>query len=221
MHSSTMADEIRDSLSQRAPLPEHVAASFAAEQRRLGAGGPPEGVPSPPAAMPDGELLDVHGRPTSLTAAREGSPAVAVFYRGAWCPYCNVALRTYDRELFEPLARDGIRLIAVSPQRPDGSITIQQNQQLRLTVLSDPGNQIASQLDILSGPSEDTRKAQAELGLDLAEVNADGTRAIPMPTVVLIDGDGEIAWLDVQPDYSKRTEPALVLEAAASLPRRS
>ena len=107
MHSSRMADEIRDSLSQRPPLPEHVAASFAAEQRRLGAGGPPEGVPSPPAAMPDGELLDVHGRPTSLTAAREGSPAVAVFYRGAWCPYCNVALRTYDRELFEPLAREG------------------------------------------------------------------------------------------------------------------
>ncbi len=81
------------------------------------------------------------------------------------------------------------------------------------TVLSDPGNQIAGQLGILTAPSDGTRAAQLQLGLDLTQVNADGTTALPMPTVVIADADGVIRWIDVHRDYTTRTEPGQVLQA--------
>ncbi len=63
---------------------------FGAQVARLDAAGLPAGIPGPGAVMPDGDLLDAHGEPTSLVAARSGRPAVVVFYRGQWCPYCKV-----------------------------------------------------------------------------------------------------------------------------------
>ena len=65
--------------------------------------------------MPDGDLLDVHGAPTSLARLRGGRPAVVVFYRGAWCPYCNIALRTYQAELVPALGRTRRRIDCRQP----------------------------------------------------------------------------------------------------------
>jgi len=111
------------------------------------------------------------------------------------------------------LAELGIGLVAISPQAPDGSLSTKESKELTFTVLSDPGNQIAGQLGILTAPSEGTRAAQLQLGLDLTQVNADGTTALPMPTVVIADADGVIRWIDVHPDYTTRTEPGQVLQA--------
>ncbi len=198
-------------------LPDEVLAAFAAEQDGLVRAGVPAGVARPGAAMPDGDLLDVHGEPTTLAAARAGRPAVVVLYRGAWCPFCNIALRTYQRELAGELERRGVALVAVSPQRPDGSLTVQEEHGLAFAVLSDPGNRIAGGLGVLTAPSADVRRGQATLGLDVAAANADGTAALPMPTAVVVDRDGVIAWIDVHPDYTTRTEPAAILAAVDAL----
>ena len=80
-------------------------------------------------------------------------------------------------------------------------------------MLSDPGYQIARQLGILTSPSDGTRAAQMQLGLDLTQVNADGTTALPMPTVVIADADGVIRWIDVHLDYTTRAEPGQILQA--------
>ena len=72
--------------------------------------------------------------------------------------------------------------------------------------MSDPGNVLADRLGILTTPSAQTRAAQAQLGLDLTAVNADGTPTLPMPTVVVADADHTIRWIDVHPDYTTRTE---------------
>lgn len=194
-------------------LPAEVAEAFAAEQRDLAAAGHPSGVAEPGSRLPDGELLDVAGEPATLAETLGGKPAVIVFYRGGWCPYCNIALRTYQAQLVPALAERGISLIAISPQTPDGSLSTKESKELTFTVLSDPGNQIAGQLGILTAPSDGTRAAQLQLGLDLTQVNADGTTALPMPTVVIADADGVIRWIDVHPDYTTRTEPGQVLQA--------
>lgn len=68
--------------------------------------------------MPDGKLVYVHGQPTTLAEARGGRPAVVVFYRGAWCPYCDIALRTYQARLVPALAARGVPLIASARRRP-------------------------------------------------------------------------------------------------------
>ena len=116
----------------------------------------PEAAAKAGSAMPDGDLLDAHGQATTLTAGA-GKPAVVVFYRGAWCPYCNIALRNYQANLTPELDARGIALIAVSPQKPDGSLSMAEKNDLTFAVLSDPGNQIAGALGILTAPTEDAR----------------------------------------------------------------
>jgi peroxiredoxin len=192
-------------------VPAGVAGAFAAEQRDLAAAGLPAGTAQPGDRMPDGELLGGAGKPTTLAETLGAGPAVIVFYRGGWCPYCNIALRTYQAQLVPALAERGVPLVAISPQTPDGSLSTRETKELTFTVLSDPGNQIAGQLGILTAPSEGARAAQLQLGLDLTQVNADGTTTLPMPTVVIADAAGVIRWIDVHRDYTTRTEPDQIL----------
>jgi peroxiredoxin len=140
-----------------------------------------------------------------------------VFYRGAWCPYCNVALSAYQRHLLPALTAHGVGLVAISPQAPDGPLSMQDKHDLAFTVLSDPGNGIARDLGILTQPSDEACAAQLQLGLDLTAVNADGTTGLPMPTVAILDAGHVLRWIDVHPDYSTRTEPAEVLRALDQL----
>ena len=196
-----------------AAMPAEIMGAFAADQAALQAGGVPKDVAAPGAVMPDADLLDVYGAPTSLARLRDGRPAVVVFYRGAWCPYCNIALRTYQAELVPALADRGFGLIAISPQKPDGSLSSAESNELTYSVASDPGNQLAVALGILTEPSADSIAAQVKLGLDLTEVNADGGKTLPMPTVVVVDAAGVIGWIDVHPNYATRSEVPDILYA--------
>jgi peroxiredoxin len=217
---TTIAEQVAV-LKQRSAerLPAEVRAVFGAHVAKLDADGVPAGVPGPGAVMPDGDLLDAHGRPTSLEAARGGRAAVVVFYRGEWCPYCNLTLRVYQDKLAPELGVLGVALIAVSPQKPDGALSVQEKNELSFTVLSDPGNQVGGRLGILSAQSDDMRAARATLGVNVADTNADGTDMLPMPAVVIVDAAGTIRWIDVHPNYTIRTEPAEILAALARVDR--
>jgi peroxiredoxin len=195
---SEQADAIKTSSAGR--LPAEVAAVFDAQAAGLRDAGVPEGVAATGTVVSDAALLDAHGGATTLYEVTAGRPAVVVFYRGAWCPYCNVALHTYSEQLLKPLAEHGVQLVAVSPQRPDGSLSMQEKHDLAFGVLT-------------TSASQEVLAAQRRLGLDLTEVNADGTAGLPMPTVVLIDADHRIRWIDVHPDYTTRTEVAEILDA--------
>lgn len=215
---TTIADRVAE-VNQAAAghLPAKVMAAFGAELGKVAANGVPTGAATAGSIMPDGDLLDVQGNPTSLAAVRAGRPAVVVLYRGAWCPYCNVTLKAYQEKVVGELDARGVVLIAVSPQKPDGSLTMQQAHDLTYAVVSDPGNQIAHALGVVFTPGEETRAAQGELGLDVASGNADGGPEIPMPTVLVVDAQGTILWIDVHPNYTTRTEPAEILAAVDAL----
>jgi peroxiredoxin len=218
MSSQTIADQVSVLHEHmRGHAPAAVLEALNSEQAALNAGGIPAGVPGPGTPLPDADLLDARGKTTTLAASRQRRPAVVVFYRGAWCPYCNIALRTYQAELVPELSRRGVELIAISPQKPDGSLSIQETNNLTFTVVSDPGNRIAAQLGILTAHSDAASEAQATMGLDVAEHNADGTKTIPIPTVIVIDSDGVIRWIDVHPDYTTRTEAEQILRAVDAL----
>ena len=211
---STITDRVAEMhATMAAEPPNEVMGAFAREQADLAAGGVPGGIAQAGTVLPDAELLDVHGAPTTLYAAAGSGTSVLVFYRGAWCPYCNIALSAYQQQLLPELSARGIRLVAVSPQKPDGSLTMQQKNSLGFAVVSDPGNAIAGRLGILTRPSPDARAAQLQLGLDLASVNADGTDTLPMPATVILDASHAVRWIDVHPDYSTRTEPGQVIDA--------
>jgi peroxiredoxin len=193
-----------------------LALRLGAARRRTSAvkaAGAPTGIAPAGIMLPDAELLDVHGAATTLYAAAEGGRAVLVFYRGAWSSYCHVALSVYQDQLLPQLTERGIKLVAISPQKPDGSLTMQQKHGLTFTVVSDPGNTIAGRLGIRTQPPGECRAAQLRLGLDLTSVNADGTVALPMPATVILDATHTVRWIDVHRDYGTRTEPGQVMGA--------
>ncbi|MFG2847089.1 peroxiredoxin-like family protein [Kitasatospora sp. NPDC048296] len=216
---TTIADLVAHAQPQLAAgLPDEARAAFGAELDRLVRQGTPAGVAAPGTAMPDGDLLDAYGEPTTLAAARAGRPAVVVFYRGAWCPYCNLTLRAYQETLVGELEARGVALMALSGQKPDGSLSMAEKHDLTYAVLSDPGNRIAEQLGIVFTPGEAAREAQAALGIELTEINADGTARLPLAATVLVDATGTIRWIDVHPDFTTRSEPGRILAAVDSLP---
>ena len=211
---STIADRVAEmhAVMEAEPASE-VMGAFAREQAELAAGGAPAGIAPTGTVLPDAGLLDAAGTPTTLYAAAGGGTSVLVFYRGSWCPYCNIALSAYQTQLLPQLTERGIPLVAISPQKPDGSLTMQQKHSLAFAVVSDPGNTIAGRLGILTRPSPEARAAQLQLGLDLTGVNADGTVTLPMPATVIFDAGRTVRWIDVHPDYSTRTEPRQVIDA--------
>lgn len=180
-----------------------------------------EGVPSDTIKVGDRldpfTLDDANGQPVSLEQIVSSGPAVVVFYRGGWCPYCNLALRTYQRDLLPQLDAFGARLVAISPQSPDQSLSTAEKAELSFTVLSDPGSRLAGKIGIAFQQADEVLVAQRQLGLDLAQVNAEGATRLPRPTVLVVDRNQVVRFVDVQPDYTARTEVADIAAALAAL----
>jgi peroxiredoxin len=221
MAGVTIATQVEEMKRNGPAEPDPRMAPFAREQAGLAHASMPVGLAEVGTSLPDAELLAADGSPRSLAEVAGDGFAVLVLYRGAWCPYCNIALRTYQAELLPGLRRRGVELIALSPQKADGSLTMKEKHDLEFAVLSDPGLAVARAAGVLTEPTAEARAAQLELGLDLTVVNADGTAALPMPTVAIVDAGLVIRWIDVHPDYSTRTEPAEVLAALDRLEGQS
>jgi peroxiredoxin len=196
-------------------LPADLLQVFAGEQRRWREHGEPDGIVRQGEQLDDFELPDATGSPVSLSELVADGPAVIVFYRGGWCPYCNLALRTYQAELLPELARFGARLVAISPENPDQSLTTSEKAELSFTVLSDPGAAVAARLGLAYAPDEEVLAAQRELGLDLARINA--SVDLPIPTVLIVDPGRSVRFIDPCPDYTTRTEVPRILGALESL----
>ncbi|HEY0279268.1 MAG TPA: peroxiredoxin-like family protein [Solirubrobacterales bacterium] len=221
MAGMTIAAQVEEMKRSGPDEPDPRMAAFAREQAALAHVAVPAGVAGVGTRLPDVELLGVDGSPRSLAEAAGEGHAVLVLYRGAWCPYCNLSMRTYQSELLPAMRERGTELIALSPQKPDGSLTMKEKHELEFVVLSDPGLAVARAIGVVTRPAEESLAAQVELGLDLGEVNADGTPALPMPTVAIVDGELTIRWIDVHPDYTARSEPEEILAALDRLEGRS
>jgi peroxiredoxin len=160
-------------------------------------------------------LRNAVGEPVSLDDLVATGPVVLVFYRGGWCPYCNLALRTYQRELLPQLDARGATLAAISPQTPDQSLSTAEKAALNFEVLSDPGSRLADRIGIAFEQAEEVLAAQRKLGLDLVQVNEEGSTELPMPTVLIVDPDRTVRFVEVHPDYTTRTEVADIIAALA------
>ncbi len=158
---------------------------------------------------PDFTLADATGKPVGLVAQLRHGPVVLKFYRGGWCPYCNLELRAYQQALPE-LAALGARLIAISPESPDNSLTTQEKNALAFAVLSDQGGQIAGAYRLAFMLSEELRKIYQGRGRDLAQWNG-GDWTLPVPGTFVINPDRRIALAHVDADYRSRLDPSAVI----------
>jgi peroxiredoxin len=165
---------------------------------------------------PDFRLPDARGGYVRLNGLLAGGPVVLSFYRGGWCPYCNLELRALQQALPE-ITRLGATLVAVSPQTPDESLSTAEKNALAFPVLSDAGSATARSFGIAYDLAEELRPIYTRFGHALPDKNGDESWVLPIPATWVIDTDGTIAlaWVDV--DYRNRLEPADILAALQSL----
>ncbi len=160
---------------------------------------------------PSFTLNDAAGEPVSSAALLAEGPLVVTFYRGVWCPYCNMDLQALQAALPEIAAR-GARLVAISPQTAPNSRRSQRENKLEFPILSDPGNEVAAAFGLrFRLPDYLIELYRDVFKNDLALVNGEPGWTLPMPARFIIDRDGTIAAAEVNPDYTRRPDPETLL----------
>lgn len=165
---------------------------------------------------PNFTLPDATGKIVSLSETLTKSPVILTFYRGGWCPYCNLELRAYQRALPE-IREAGAKLIAVSPQTPDASLTTKEKDELEFTVLSDVGGKVAHHYDLVFKLQDYLIDLYKQSGLDVPAHNGNDTWELPKPATFVIDQHGTIVFAHVDSDYRNRTEPSQVIKIVKGL----
>jgi len=166
---------------------------------------------------PDFELPDATGDTVRLRDLLVDGPVVLTFYRGAWCPYCNTQLRDFQAAL-PTIAAAGARLVAVSPQSPDSSVTMTERNDLGYPVLSDTGGAVSLAYGLVFRVDGQTRARYEAVGIDLARYHGaapgtDAAWALPVPATYVIDQSGTIRAAFVEADYTQRASSRQILEA--------
>jgi peroxiredoxin len=188
-------------------IPGPTLSVMDAETEVLRASGLEDRALKPGRLAPDFMLPDPKGRLVRLHSLLSQGPVVLVFYRGGWCPYCNLHLRGFQRAL-PKLKKFGAQVVAVSPQLPDYSLTTQAKAQLTFPVLSDVGNKVASRFGVVFQLSEELQELYRRFGHPLDLFNGpDGEQHLPVPGTFLIDRKGRIRLTHVDADYTRQLDP--------------
>ncbi|KAL4733929.1 redoxin domain-containing protein [Aspergillus similis] len=166
--------------------------------------------------FPTFTLQDATGKPISSTTLLAKGPLLLSFYRGEWCPFCNLELRALQKHLDEFKAA-GVTLVAISPQLPDSSLSMAEKNALEFPVLSDVGNKLARELGIVWTQPEAFRPILGGFGVDLVKGYGDESFEVPIPATILVGADGVVRNVFLDTDYTKRLEPETALEWARAL----
>ena len=213
----SLSDELRDLHENRfGNLPDDIRTIMERGDRDLAASGIAGQALGVGAQAPRFTLPSATGAQVALDDLLAAGPVVLTFYRGAWCPYCNLALRALQRH-HDAIAARGARLVAVSPQIPDESLTLAEKHALDFDVLSDIGADVAKQYGLAFDLSDELGALYDRLGFDLARVNAGHSRTLPLPATYVIDRTGAVRWAFVDTDYKHRAEPSDILAALDGL----
>jgi peroxiredoxin len=161
-------------------------------------------------AAPEFALLDPDGKPVSSRELLAKGPLVLSFYRGVWCPYCNLELQALQQALPEITAR-GASLVAISPQTAPNSRKSQRDNKLDFPILSDVKSEVANAFGIRFALPDYLVEVYAGFGNDLPKINDDPAWVLPMPARYVVGTDGIIAYSEVNPDYTQRPDPSELL----------
>jgi peroxiredoxin len=170
------------------------------------------------AEAPDFTLPDAHGKPVTLSSVVATGPAVVAFYRGGWCPFCDLQLRAYQGVLTDIHAL-GAELVAISPQTPDYTLSDVEEKALTFPVLSDVGNRVAREFKLVFTLSEALQKLQTGLGSVLPKFNGDASWELPVAGTFVIDRRRVVRFASVDADWTTRLEPDALLDVLRALPR--
>ena len=163
------------------------------------------------AKMPAFSLKDANGNVVSSENLLKQGNLVVVFYRGAWCPFCNTYLRSLQKNISE-IKENGGNLVAISVENPDNSMKVSEKNKLDFSVLSDPNLDVARTFGIVYQLDAKTDEKYKGYGIDLVKQNGTTKPELPLSATYVINKNGEIAYAFLEPDYTKRAEPSVIIE---------
>lgn len=159
---------------------------------------------------PSFTLQDQNGNDVSSEELLRQGPLVVTFYRGVWCPYCNLELQALNEALPEIEAR-GAKLVAISPQLPVNSRKAVRVNSLNFPVLADTHNDVAATYGLRFAMPDYLVDLYKALGSDLPAFNGDPSWTLPIPARYVIGTDGIVRYAEVNPDYTHRPDPSALL----------
>ncbi|SHJ22958.1 peroxiredoxin-like family protein [Pseudozobellia thermophila] len=160
---------------------------------------------------PDFTLPDALGRPVTLSETLKQGRVIIKFYRGEWCPICNLDLRETQAKLPE-IKSYGATILAISPQKPDDALTIKEKNALAYPVLSDIDQQVIKAYRLQFDPGIDYHNRR-----DLTQLNGDGSKTLPVPATFIVNSDRKIEVAHVEADYTQRLGINEILSALRKL----
>jgi peroxiredoxin len=156
-------------------------------------------------------LRDQHGKDFDIAALLAKGPVVVTFYRGGWCPFCNLELKAYQAAL-PRIAAAGASLVAISPEKPDDAVTTAEKNALTFPVLSDIGQHAGRAFGVVYAFTDEVRAVYDGFKLDIPSKNGSPDDwSLPLSATYVIDRDGVILFADTRVDYRERTDPLEVL----------
>lgn len=210
MSLQTLLEETRAGASKR--IPEEALAVMRAADEELVANGVGQNALKVGDTLPDAEFTSATGKTVKMSSLLGKGPLIINFYRGGWCPYCNFELKAYQ-DLLGDITALGAQLVAVTPEKPDNSLSTTEKNALTFPVLTDNENAFAKALGIAFELPKPLQELYGKFGMDLPGLNAGSGWSLPIPATFVVDGDGRIVLADVDLNYTRRLEPTDALAA--------
>ena len=187
--------------------PAEAFEAFARSTQELVDSGQAERAVAAGDVAPDFTLTDQDGETVSLKSLLAKGPVVVSFYRGVWCPYCNIELKALEAAHDEIKAR-GASLVAISMQGASDSRKSQRDNKLSFPILTDQAGALAAEFGIRWTLQDYVIPIHSGFGVELPKIHGDGQWNLPMPARYVIDTDGSVAYAEVSPDYTRRPDPS-------------
>jgi len=199
-------DAMRADKEEGRIFPPNVVAQMHKSTAELVASGQAERALKAGDLAPGFVLPDANGAPVSSRELLASGPLVLTFYRGIWCPYCNLDLQALE-DVAPRIRALGATLAAVSQQTAPNSRKSQADNNLSFPIFTDRGGETGAAFGIRFRLQDDLVELYKRLKVDLAIINGEPSWTLPMPARYVIGQDGVIVYAEVNPDYTRRPEP--------------
>lgn len=158
-------------------------------------------------------LPNAVGKKVSLYKLLEANDFVVInFYRGAWCPYCNIEMEAL-REINKEVQKLGGQIVAISPETPDLSLSMKEKHQLEFEVLSDKDYKVEKEYGLIFSVGEKVRPFYEKFGYDIPKYTQNESYELPIPATYVVNKNKKIIFAFIDEDYTKRAEPQAILNA--------